>query len=249
VLRIASPGGAVLAGDLIWEEVRRLAEAKPLVVSFGSVAASAAYYIVAPAKTIFALPTTITGSIGVVGFVPSFQEFEKKYGITFHLFSSSDRRNILNPGKRADQSDIKIMQKGLDQAYDSFLTKVAEGRGMSREAVHLAAQGRVWSGVQAQKMGLVDQLGGLWEAIQEAKKEGGFQADDDVPLLRSQLGVPSLIDCLHNMRRCVDFSPSALTGVGGVESKLMNWAAYVRDEPVQAIWPGFFGSIFQFKRN
>ena len=167
VLRVNSPGGSALASDLIWSGIERLKKKKPVVVSMGSYAASGGYYIACNADHIVAEPTTITGSIGVFSLLPNVEKLADKVGIHTTTIRTNkgpyySMFDKINPfyEKHAVQSVRKV--------YDTFVSKVARGRHMSRKAVHKVAQGRVWSGVQALKRGLVDQLGNLDTAVEKA---------------------------------------------------------------------------------
>lgn len=183
VLRVDSPGGSALAADLLWEDVRKLAETKPVVVTMGAYAASGGYYMSAPATKIIAHPTTITGSIGVIGLVPNFEAFKQKYGVSFHTITGSDRRNLFNPGSRMTAEDRAILEKQTRTTYEAFVTKVASGRKKSFTEIDSIAQGRVWTGQQALELGLVDELGGLPEAFHKAKELAKLNVDEKYPVL------------------------------------------------------------------
>lgn len=165
VFRINSPGGSALASDEIWREVWLTNQEKPVIVSMGDVAASGGYYIAAPASKIFAEPTTITGSIGVFGVIPyTGKMLENKLGLSFDE-AKTNHRAVLTTNKRLSEGDYRIVQSEVDLIYNRFLEVVAEGRGMTKEAVNTVARGRVWTGSDAKEKGLVDELGGLSEAI------------------------------------------------------------------------------------
>ncbi|MBK6611826.1 MAG: signal peptide peptidase SppA [Sphingobacteriales bacterium] len=173
VLRVNSPGGSALASDIMWRELKLIKEkGKPIIVSMGDVAASGGYYISCIADTIVAMPNTITGSIGVFGMMAELDNFyADKLGISYDTvkttkFSDFPMSAIVNRDLR-DEEKI-IIQQSVDQIYDTFLQRVAEGRGMTRDAVHQVAQGRVWTGEQAKQKGLVDVLGNLDDAIRIA---------------------------------------------------------------------------------
>ncbi|MFZ9968475.1 MAG: signal peptide peptidase SppA [Bacteroidia bacterium] len=167
VLRVNSPGGSALASDIIWRETQLIKDAGiPLVVSMGGVAASGGYYIAAAADSIFASPNTITGSIGVFGLVPYVGDFMKnKLGITVDRVTTGPYADIMSLSRRMRPDERAIIQKGVDQVYQDFVTVVAKGRGLSQDSVHSLAQGRVYTGRQAMALGLVDRMGGLNEAI------------------------------------------------------------------------------------
>jgi len=165
VLRINSPGGSALASDVIWRETTLAQAEKPLVISMGDVAASGGYYIACAADTIVANPTTITGSIGVFGLIPNLQQFYKnKLGITLdtvntHKYADMGINRALSSFERAK------IKKVIENIYSTFISHVAEGRDMSIAAVDDIGQGRVWTGYDAKRLGLIDVLGGLETAI------------------------------------------------------------------------------------
>lgn len=206
VLRIASPGGSAAASDLIWESVRRLNTDKPVIASFGSVAASGGYYIASAARKIVSDPGTITGSIGVIGMIPDFEPFKEKYGVTFPITTQSNRAAILSGGKKMTAADQQYMENAIDDTYRTFKTRVAAGRKMTLDKVESLAQGRVYSGLQAKELGLVDELGSLKDAIQLAKKEAGLDEKKLYPLHRYEATEFNLSDCLtslYKMKRCL----------------------------------------------
>jgi protease IV len=175
VLRINSPGGDGLASEIIWREVALAARTKPVVVSMGDFAASGGYYIAAPATKIVAQPNTLTGSIGVFGVVPNLQNlFKDHLGITFDEVKTNQNSGLGNVMRPLNPFEHRLLQRFVDDFYDHFLQRVAEGRGMTKEAVDSIGQGRVWSGRDALAIGLVDALGGLEEAIQLAASEAGL---------------------------------------------------------------------------
>ena len=168
VLRINSPGGSALASELIWEEIEHLKETKKVVVSMGNVAASGGYYIAANAHEIVAEPTTITGSIGVLGVLPNINRLSKRWGINAEQVTTNKQALQYSPFEPLTNSTRNEIKAGINQVYQTFLTRVADGRGMTKEEVHKIAQGRVWSGVEANAIGLVDHLGGLDLALERA---------------------------------------------------------------------------------
>lgn len=175
VFRINSPGGSALASDEIWREVKLTNDKKKVVVSMGDVAASGGYYIAAPASAIFAQPTTITGSIGVFGVIPyTGAMLENKLGVTFDRVSTN-KHSIMTTNRRLTEEETAIIQKSVDDIYDDFKSRVAEGRGMTIDQVDLVARGRVWTGQDAKRIGLVDELGGLTDAISYAAEKAGIK--------------------------------------------------------------------------
>lgn len=169
VLRVNSPGGSGLASEVIWREVKLAAEAKPLVVSMGDVAASGGYYISCAASKIYAEPTTITGSIGVFGMIPNMKGFfNNKLGITFDGVKTNTYADLMTVSRPLTEDEKRIIQHWVDDFYDGFVARVAEGRKLTPAQVDSIGQGRVWTGVDAKARGLVDELGGLEDAIAAA---------------------------------------------------------------------------------
>lgn len=175
VFRINSPGGSALASDVIWREVELMKQEKPIIVSMGDVAASGGYYIACAADSIFAEPTTITGSIGVFGIIPNFEKLlNDKLGVTTdvvktgHFSDFGDVSRGLTPEERA------LLQQEINSVYQTFTGKVADGRKKTTSYIDSIGQGRVWSGIQAKDLGLVDRLGGLDAAIQAAAAKAGM---------------------------------------------------------------------------
>jgi len=168
VLRVNSPGGSALASDMIWREIEVTKEDKPVVVSMGNFAASGGYYISCNANKILADPTTITGSIGVFGMVPNMSEFADRIGINAEQVGTNKRSMNYSLFEPMTDDFYNVTKEGIERVYHSFVTKVADGRNMTFEQVDAIAQGRVWTGVQALENGLVDELGGLEDAIKVA---------------------------------------------------------------------------------
>jgi protease-4 len=170
VLRIDSPGGNALTSDLIWREIELTKKVKPVVVSMGNLAASGGYYIACNANQIFAEPNTITGSIGVFGMLPNFNELTTKMGIHAEQVNTHDNAADYSLFRPMDEKFRAFTQQGVEKIYTTFVNRVAAGRKMSFEQVDAIAQGRVWSGSDAIKIGLVDKLGGMDEALAYAAK-------------------------------------------------------------------------------
>ena len=171
VFRVNSPGGSALASDVIWREVLLAKKAKPFVVSMGDVAASGGYYISCAADTIVAQPNTIKGSIGVFGLLFNTQKmFNNKLGITFDTVKTGKYSGIGSITRPMTAAEKAIIQQQVERIYDTFLSHVSEGRNMSKEAVDSIGQGRVWSGSDAKKLGLVDVLGGVNTAVKIAAR-------------------------------------------------------------------------------
>jgi protease-4 len=181
VFRVNSTGGSALASDIIAREMQLLRKAKPVVVSMGDVAASGGYYISAHANRIFAEPTTLTGSIGVIGLWLNTQQFFNRHlGITFDEVHSTGtpHANMLNPTKALHEKEAAVIQRQITQVYKEFIEVVQTGRGYpSFAAVDSLARGRVYSGITALKLKLVDELGGMPEAMAHAAKLAGLAED------------------------------------------------------------------------
>lgn len=177
VFRINSPGGSALASDEIWREVVLTQKEKKVIVSMGDVAASGGYYIAAPADRIFAESTTITGSIGVFGIIPfTGKMLNDKLGLTFDR-ATTNNHSVLSLNKKLTTEEMSIIQEEVDKIYDDFLSRVASGRKMSKEQVNRLARGRVWTGQDALKNGLVDEIGGIKSAIKYAQEITKSDAD------------------------------------------------------------------------
>jgi protease IV len=167
VLRVDSPGGSALTSDLIWREIELTKKVKPVVVSMGNYAASGGYYIACNANTIFAEKNTITGSIGVFGVLPNFSQLSTKIGINTEQVTTNENSNY-SPFVPLNEKFKKVTLEGIERVYKTFVTHVAEGRKMTFAQVDSIAQGRVWTGTEAKKIGLVDKIGNLNDAIKEA---------------------------------------------------------------------------------
>ncbi len=166
VFRVNSPGGSSLASEEIWREIMLAKAAKPLVVSFGDVAASGGYYISCGADSIFAEPTTITGSIGVFGIIPNFKQFfNNKMGVTFDGVKTGPYADMPSVNRPLNAAESLFVQQSIDTIYHVFKSRVSEGRKLSMEVVDSIAQGRVWTGKRALEIGLVDRLGNMKDAI------------------------------------------------------------------------------------
>ncbi|MFA7273343.1 MAG: signal peptide peptidase SppA [Crocinitomicaceae bacterium] len=178
VFRVNSPGGSALASDEIWREVELTNKTKKVIVSMGDVAASGGYYISAPAMRIFAEPSTITGSIGVFGVIPyTGKMLQNKLGISFD-YVSTNKHQALSTNRKMTPEELVAVQEEVDNIYDDFLSRVAIGRRMTKDEVNKIARGRVWTGEDAVKIGLVDELGGIHEAIAFAAKQAGISTKD-----------------------------------------------------------------------
>jgi protease IV len=198
VLRVNSPGGNAIASAIIWRELELAAKSKPLIISMGNYAASGGYFISAPGTKIYADPTTISGSIGVFGLIPNAGKLlEDKLGLsteTVNTNKNSDFPSIVRP---LNVYEKEVMQMGIENVYSDFVGKVALGRKMSAGSVDSIGQGRVWSGTSAIKVGLVDEIGGIKDAIKGAADIAGIDSyslkelpvpEDPYTRILSQLG-------------------------------------------------------------
>ena len=166
VIRVNSPGGSAFASEQIWREVCLLKEKKPVIVSMGGLAASGGYYISCAANKIYAEPTTLTGSIGIFGMIPDFSELvTKKIGVKFDVVKTNEMADLGSIGRPVNQIEGAQLQHMINRGYELFTQRVADGRGMSQDSVKLIAEGRVWTGEQGLKIGLVDELGNLDDAV------------------------------------------------------------------------------------
>lgn len=174
VLRVNSPGGSAQASEAIQREVILAAKEKPVVISMGSYAASGGYWISTYGQRIFAEPTTITGSIGVFGVLFNIQDLAANWGVHFDRVKTGEFADALSLSRPKTEAELAIVQKSVDWIYDQFIAKVAASRGLDEAFVREIAQGRVWSGVEAKALGLVDEIGGLDAAISYAADKAGL---------------------------------------------------------------------------
>jgi protease-4 len=190
VLRVDSPGGSMFASEQILREVQTLRKAgKPVVVSMSTYAASGGYYISAAANQIFASPTTLTGSIGVFSVVPTFQRTLEKLGVKVDGIGTTPLAGDMRLDRTLTAASRQMLQSSVDHAYAEFLRRVGDGRKKSVEDVDKIAQGRVWAGVDAQRIGLVDHLGGLKDATDAAAKLAELGSDYDVSYIEPELSL------------------------------------------------------------
>lgn len=186
VFRVSSPGGSASASEQILHALVELNKVKPVIVSMGAVAASGGYYISSGATAIVAEPTTITGSIGIFGLIPNGEELAKKMGLSFDEVATNKFSNfggasigipfLVNANSRGlNEAEKQLMQLNIEKGYDQFIGRCAEGRNMTKEEIDKIGQGRVWTGAQAKEIGLVDQLGGLQDAIELAAEKAELE--------------------------------------------------------------------------
>ena len=177
VLRVDSPGGSGVASDEMWAEIEKVRKNKPVVVSMSDVAASGGYWISMSCDAIVANSTTITGSIGVIGMVFDLSNAYNKLGIKWDTVKKGSHADMLTDKRPMTKEERLTFKKIVNDFYQTFIEKVAKGRGKTLEEVHEIAQGRVWTGVRAKKYGLVDSLGGLDVALSLAKMKAGLSED------------------------------------------------------------------------
>ena len=210
VLRINSPGGSAYDSEQIWHAVGELKKEKPVIVSMGDYAASGGYYIACNADSIVAEPTTLTGSIGIFGMMPDMEGLARKVGVSFDVVKTNAFSDFGIPVRPMTEGEKTLMQAYVERGYDLFLSRVAEGRGMTKEAVNQVGQGRVWTGVRAKELGLVDELGGLDRALEIAVARAGVEGYTrmDYPAKKSA------------WEQLMDFSPA-----GYVKARLLQGGA------------------------
>jgi protease-4 len=177
VLRVNSGGGSAYASEQIWHQVMNIKSKKPIVVSMGGMAASGGYYISCAADYIFAEPTTLTGSIGIFGMIPEVSELvTEKIGLHSETVKTNKFADFGDLTRPMNENEKAVMQAYVNRGYELFTKRCADGRGMEQDSIKAVAEGRVWTGLHALELGLVDQLGGLDDAIAEAKKRAEIEA-------------------------------------------------------------------------
>ncbi|MDQ6954011.1 MAG: signal peptide peptidase SppA [Mariprofundaceae bacterium] len=194
VLRIDSPGGSALASELIRKELERVRQAgKPVIISMGSIAASGGYWIATAGDEIWAHPTTLTGSIGVFGIVPNFSRSLNKMGVYTDGLGTTEIASAMRTDIPLSQAMAEIIQMGVDHIYQRFIHLVAVSRDLPVDDVDAIAQGRVWTGVDAQRLGLIDQLGSLNDAIAAAAKRAGIADHYELKEVKVPLSLPEML--------------------------------------------------------
>ncbi len=234
VFRVNSPGGSALASEVIWREITLTKKVKPVIVSMGDVAASGGYYISCPADVIVANPTTITGSIGVFGLLWNGQKLlNDKLGLTVDGVQTNENATLGSPFRPIKPYEQQVIQRGVEQIYSVFVNHVAEGRKKTTTEVDSIGQGRVWSGVNAMQIGLVDEFGGLEHAIDVAKAKAGIKGKARIVEYPEKLPfVEQLIKEIQNgivdAMLKQEFGPlshfaksyKALTGMNGIQARM-----------------------------
>jgi protease IV len=193
VLRVDSPGGAVAPSQEIYEEVRKAVVKKTVVVSMGSIAASGGYYIASPATRIVANPGTLTGSIGVIMEIPNMEGLMSKIGVKTEVIKSGKHKDMASVFRSISKEDREILQHVLDNVHEQFINAVAEGRKLLRDDVQKIADGRVYTGEQALKAGLIDELGNLEDAVRAAAKLSGIKGEPSVVSKEEEFSLISLL--------------------------------------------------------
>jgi protease IV len=215
LFRVDSPGGSYVASDAIWREVRLAREAgKPVVVSMGNMAASGGYYVAMAADAIVAQPGTLTGSIGVFAGKAVIRELEGKIGVARDAVAAGEHALMFSTGQPFSDEEWERLNAWLDRVYEDFVGKAAQGRGMDRDRLEALARGRVWTGADAAERGLVDELGGLRDAANLARKRGGLP--EDAPVRRFPAAGP-----LARIR-----PPDSSEDPAAASARLSGWGSY-----------------------
>ena len=215
VLRVNSPGGSAIASEQIQRELSLIAKKKPIVVSMGTVAASGGYWISTAATRVFAQPNTITGSIGVFSLVPNIKALANRNGITFDTVKTGRYADLFSIARPRTEAELAVLQRGTDAVYEAFITRVSTARKLTPDSVRAIAEGRVWSGEDAMRIGLVDSIGGLDAALKSAATLAKITGDYDVreyPRVKS--ATEKLTELLDNKSAPVAAAISAATNPG-----------------------------------
>lgn len=220
VLRVNSPGGSAIASEKIQRELALIRRTKPVVVSMGTVAASGGYWISTAASRVFAQPNTITGSIGVFSLVPNIKVLANKQGVTFDTVKTGRYADLLTLSRPRTEAELAVLQRGTDAIYSAFIDRVATARKLTPDSVRQIAEGRVWSGTDAMRIGLVDSIGGLDAAIKSAATLAKLTGDYDVrEYPRTKTTTELLSEMFENKPTPVASTalPSMLAGRGQVQ--------------------------------
>ncbi len=222
VLRVNSPGGSAIASEKIQRELALMRTKKPVVVSMGTVAASGGYWISTAASLVFAQPNTITGSIGVFSLVPNIKELAAKNGVTFDMVKTGRFADLFTLSRPRTDAELAVLQRGTDAVYAAFLQRVATARKLAIDSVERIAEGRVWSGHEALRIGLVDSIGGLDAALRSAATLARITGDYDVQEFpRKKSSTKILSDMFDNKPEPVaSLSTSAVLAGRGVAQSL-----------------------------
>ena len=215
VLRVNSPGGSAIASEQIQRELSLIGKKKPIVVSMGTVAASGGYWISTAATRVFAQPNTITGSIGVFSLVPNIKALANRNGVTFDTVKTGRYADLFSIARPRTEAELAVLQRGTDAVYEAFITRVSTARKLTPDSVRAIAEGRVWSGEDAMRIGLVDSIGGLDAALKSAATLAKITGDYDVreyPRVKS--ATEKLTELLDNKSAPVAAAISAATKPG-----------------------------------
>lgn len=238
VLRVNSPGGSALTSDLILREVDLTRKVKPVIVSMGDVAASGGYYIASRADHIFAEPTTITGSIGVFGMIPNLEKLANKWGINVEEVKTHQRSGGYSLLKELSPEAKAEIQESIERVYDTFVTHVSEGRNMTKEQVDEIGQGRVWTGVKAKEIGLVDELGGLDDAIEYAAGKVELSKYKVLSFPEYKISFSDLIADLLGVKMKANHKAMMIEQIGKENYEMLERINYLEQaKGVQAIMP------------
>ncbi|MEZ4371423.1 MAG: signal peptide peptidase SppA [Polyangiaceae bacterium] len=234
VLRVETPGGSAMAADVIWRQVELTAKAKPLVVSMGSYAASAGYYISAPGSRIFANPATITGSIGVFYGKADVAGLLDKIGVNVKTYKTTPKADAESLYRPFTDAERKELDKKVGQFYDTFITRVAAGRPLTKEQVDAVGRGRVWTGEQAKDRKLVDELGGIRQALDYVRKQAGLS--DDAPVIELPEIQTSILGQLLGIEGLrADAQISIPPQISGMIKALGPFMVYESDKPMMLL--------------
>lgn len=239
VLRVNSPGGSALASDIIWREMENLKAKKPVIVSMGEMAASGGYYISAPADAIVADRSTLTGSIGVFGMIPSFgKAMEDKLGLSVDGVKTNANSGMGNGFSALSPTQYRAMMQGVDRVYERFTSLVAEGRNLTIERVLEIAEGRVWSGEQAQQIGLVDTCGGLMAAIAIAIDKA--ELGDNYQIVEVEEEMDGLMAIFNSLNVKVRQAMTSRAELGELYNEYRHLEQMVGKEGIYALCPYIF---------
>ncbi|MFM1841676.1 MAG: protease [Cyanobacteriota bacterium] len=226
VLRINSPGGSASAADIIWREVELLQQQKPVIISMGNVAASGGYWIATAGQKILAQPTTVTGSIGVFSLLFNIENLGNRVGLSWDEVTTAKLANLGSTVSPKSELELAVYQKSVDRVYDVFIDKVAKSQNLSPQQVNTVAQGRVWSGEAAKQIGLVDQLGGLNTALEEAADQAKLGQNWQIKEYPTPQGLDALL--LKNLGQSL--SSLAITDQAYLPPPLqVNWQQLERE--------------------
>jgi protease-4 len=234
VLRIDSPGGSSLASDVMWRELVLLGQTKPLIVSMGSVAASGGYYIASASRNIYALPLTVTGSIGIFYGKADVSGLLDKIGVNVETYKTAPRADAESLYRPFTPDEKVELEHKVEQFYDVFLDRVSRGRGMTKAAVDAIGRGRVWTGQQALERHLVDHMGGLRHALDAAREASGLASDAPVvELPREEVSIVEQVVKLATGGRAATTPVDALPAqVRALARALAPMAVYRADQPL-----------------